>query len=93
MHAHDGFMVVDGAQSVPHLPVDVRKLGADFFAFSGSSPSSCAITSSMVSPLTNVPFSTLLSHEARYPSGVVAFLPSFSTMVVPNVSQVSNQFA
>ena len=34
VHAHDGFMVVDGAQSVPHLPVDVRKLGADFFAFS-----------------------------------------------------------
>lgn len=34
VHAHDGFMVVDGAQSVPHLPVDVRKLGCDFFAFS-----------------------------------------------------------
>ena len=34
VHAHGGFMVVDGAQSVPHLPVDVRKLGADFFAFS-----------------------------------------------------------
>lgn len=27
-------MVVDGAQSVPHMPVDVRELGADFFAFS-----------------------------------------------------------
>jgi cysteine desulfurase/selenocysteine lyase len=27
--------VVDGAQSVPHLPVDVRTLGCDFFAFSG----------------------------------------------------------
>jgi cysteine desulfurase/selenocysteine lyase len=27
--------VVDGAQSVPHLPVDVRALGCDFFAFSG----------------------------------------------------------
>ena len=26
---------VDGAQSVPHLPVDVTTLGADFFAFSG----------------------------------------------------------
>ena len=34
VHAHGGFMVVDGAQSVPHLPVDVRKLGCDFFAFS-----------------------------------------------------------
>ncbi len=27
--------VVDGAQSVAHIPIDVGKLGADFFAFSG----------------------------------------------------------
>ena len=27
-------MVVDAAQSVPHLPVDVAALGADFLAFS-----------------------------------------------------------
>ena len=27
--------LIDGAQSVPHLPVDVRALGCDFFAFSG----------------------------------------------------------
>lgn len=27
--------VVDGAQSVPHMPVDVTALGADFFALSG----------------------------------------------------------
>lgn len=26
---------VDGAQSVPHRPIDVRKMGCDFFAFSG----------------------------------------------------------
>jgi cysteine desulfurase/selenocysteine lyase len=28
-------VVVDGAQAVPHMPVDVRSLGADFYAFSG----------------------------------------------------------
>ncbi len=28
-------VVIDGAQSVPHLPIDVNKLGCDFFAFSG----------------------------------------------------------
>ena len=28
-------VVVDGAQGVPHLPVDVQSLGADFYAFSG----------------------------------------------------------
>ncbi|MGN6392753.1 MAG: SufS family cysteine desulfurase [Gemmatimonadales bacterium] len=27
--------LVDGAQSVPHLPVDVQAIGCDFFAFSG----------------------------------------------------------
>ena len=27
--------VVDGAQSMPHLPIDVQSLGCDFFAFSG----------------------------------------------------------
>lgn len=34
VHVQGGYMVVDGAQSVPHMPVDVRELGADFFAFS-----------------------------------------------------------
>lgn len=35
--AHDAgaLVVVDAAQSVPHFPVDVRRLGADFLAFSG----------------------------------------------------------
>jgi cysteine desulfurase/selenocysteine lyase len=28
-------VVVDGAQSAPHIPVDVQALGCDFFAFSG----------------------------------------------------------
>jgi len=28
-------VVVDGAQAVPHMAVDVRALGADFYAFSG----------------------------------------------------------
>lgn len=34
-HEHDALMVVDGAQSVPHMPVNVRDLDADFLAFSG----------------------------------------------------------
>ncbi|MET8771945.1 cysteine desulfurase [Streptomyces sp. NPDC004658] len=34
-HAHGTLVVVDGAQSVPHRPVDVGELGADFLAFSG----------------------------------------------------------
>ncbi len=35
--AHDAgaLVFVDAAQSVPHMPVDVARLGCDFFAFSG----------------------------------------------------------
>jgi cysteine desulfurase/selenocysteine lyase len=35
VHAAGAALVVDAAQSVPHLPVDVRELGCDFLAFSG----------------------------------------------------------
>jgi cysteine desulfurase/selenocysteine lyase len=34
-HEHDALTLVDGAQSVPHLPVNVKELDADFVAFSG----------------------------------------------------------
>jgi cysteine desulfurase/selenocysteine lyase len=34
-HAVGAVLVVDGAQSAPHMAVDVAALGADFFAFSG----------------------------------------------------------
>ncbi len=33
--AKGALFVVDGAQSVPHMPVNVKELGADFLAFSG----------------------------------------------------------
>lgn len=34
-HAHGVPVLIDGAQSVPHLKVDVQDMDADFFAFSG----------------------------------------------------------
>ncbi|MFC7057913.1 aminotransferase class V-fold PLP-dependent enzyme [Halovenus salina] len=34
-HDHDAYIFVDGAQSVPTMPVDVKAMDADFFAFSG----------------------------------------------------------
>ncbi|WP_225335511.1 aminotransferase class V-fold PLP-dependent enzyme [Halomicrobium urmianum] len=34
-HGHGALYFVDGAQSVPHMPVDVQAMDADFFAFSG----------------------------------------------------------
>lgn len=34
-HRHGAVIVVDGAQSTPHIPVDVQALDADFLAFSG----------------------------------------------------------
>jgi cysteine desulfurase / selenocysteine lyase len=35
VHRRNVPVVVDGAQAVPHMPVDVRALDADFYAFSG----------------------------------------------------------
>jgi cysteine desulfurase/selenocysteine lyase len=34
-HEAGALVLVDGAQAVPHVPVDVQALGADFYAFSG----------------------------------------------------------
>ena len=34
-HAQGVPVLVDGAQAAPHLPIDVRELGCDFYAFSG----------------------------------------------------------
>lgn len=35
VHAVGAYLVVDGAQSVPHMAVNVQELDVDFFAFSG----------------------------------------------------------
>ncbi len=34
VHEHDALFMLDGAQSVPHKPVDVKEIGVDFLAFS-----------------------------------------------------------
>ena len=34
-HAAGALVLVDGAQGVPHLPVDVQALGVDFYVYSG----------------------------------------------------------
>ncbi len=34
-HQYEALTFLDGAQSVPHIPVDVKRLGIDFMAFSG----------------------------------------------------------
>jgi len=45
-HQHGAMLLIDGAQSVPHMRVDVQKLGCDFLAFSGHKM--CAPTGSGV---------------------------------------------
>lgn len=35
VHEQGGVLVVDGAQSAPHMPINVQELDCDFFAFSG----------------------------------------------------------
>jgi len=34
-HRHGALVLLDGAQAVSHMPVDVQALGCDFFVFSG----------------------------------------------------------
>ncbi|KJX75484.1 cysteine desulfurase 1 Csd1 [Mycobacterium lepromatosis] len=34
-HRYGARVLIDGAQSIPHLPINVSELGADFFVFSG----------------------------------------------------------
>lgn len=34
-HENNALLIVDAAQSVPHMPVDVKKLNCDFLVFSG----------------------------------------------------------
>lgn len=34
-HSQGAVIVIDGAQAVPHMPVDVQAIDADFYAFSG----------------------------------------------------------
>jgi len=45
-HEQNAFMLVDAAQSVPHMKVDVQKIGCDFLAFSGHKmcgPTGCGV--------------------------------------------------
>jgi len=34
-HEHDALMLIDGAQSIPHMTMNVQKIDCDFLAFSG----------------------------------------------------------
>jgi len=34
-HAAGAVVVIDGAQAAPHVPIDVQRIGCDFYAFSG----------------------------------------------------------
>lgn len=45
-HEHGAYVLLDGAQSVPHMKVDVQEIGCDFLAFSGHKM--CAPTGSGV---------------------------------------------
>jgi cysteine desulfurase/selenocysteine lyase len=45
-HEHGAYVVVDAAQSVPHIKVDVQRIGCDFLAFSGHkmcAPTGCGV--------------------------------------------------
>ncbi|MCX7681975.1 MAG: cysteine desulfurase [Anaerolineae bacterium] len=57
-HAAGALVLVDAAQSVPHMPVDVGVLGCDFMAFSGHKmcgPTGCGVLYGRVELLEHMP--------------------------------------
>ena len=57
-HARGVPVLVDGAQAVPHMRVDVRELGCDFYAFSGHKmfgPSGIGVLYGTADRLSNMP--------------------------------------
>ncbi|MGZ5919530.1 MAG: family 2A encapsulin nanocompartment cargo protein cysteine desulfurase, partial [Hyphomicrobium sp.] len=57
-HRHGAIAVVDGAQSVSHMPIDVQALDADFFVFSGHkmfAPTGIGVVYGRPSILENMP--------------------------------------
>ena len=87
-------MIVDACQSVPHIPVDVTKLGADFLAFSGHKvlgPTGVGVLWGRYELLNNLPpflFGGSMIENVTMTDATWAEAPRKFEAGVPNMAQV-----
>ena len=94
--AHDvgAIVIVDACQSVPHIPVDVTKLGADFLAFSGHKilgPTGVGVLWGRYELLNNLPpflFGGSMIENVTMTDSTWAEAPRKFEAGVPNMAQV-----
>ena len=94
--AHDvgAIVIVDACQSVPHIPVDVTKLGADFLAFSGHKilgPTGVGVLWGRYELLNNLPpflFGGSMIENVTMTDATWAEAPRKFEAGVPNMAQV-----
>jgi len=93
-HSVGAIVIVDACQSVPHIPVDVRKLGADFLAFSGHKalgPTGVGVLWGSYELLSNLPpflFGGSMIENVTMTDATWAEAPKKFEAGVPNMAQV-----
>ena len=93
-HNVGAIVIVDACQSVPHIPVDVTKLGADFLAFSGHKvlgPTGVGVLWGRYELLNNLPpflFGGSMIENVTMTDSTWAEAPRKFEAGVPNMAQV-----
>ncbi len=93
-HEVGAIVIVDACQSVPHIPVDVTKLGADFLAFSGHTvlgPTGVGVLWGRYELLDNLPpflFGGSMIENVTMTDATWAEAPRKFEAGVPNMAQV-----
>ena len=93
-HEVGAIVIVDACQSVPHIPVDVTELGADFLAFSGHKilgPTGVGVLWGRYELLTNLPpflFGGSMIENVTMTDATWAEAPRKFEAGVPNMAQV-----
>jgi cysteine desulfurase/selenocysteine lyase len=93
-HSVGAIVIVDACQSVPHIPVDVRKLGADFLTFSGHKalgPTGVGVLWGSYELLSNLPpflFGGSMIENVTMTDATWAEAPKKFEAGVPNMAQV-----
>jgi cysteine desulfurase / selenocysteine lyase len=93
-HGVGAIVIVDACQSVPHIPVDVTKLGADFLAFSGHKilgPTGVGVLWGRYELLSNLPpflFGGSMIENVTMTDATWAEAPRKFEAGVPNMAQV-----